>query len=238
MLMLMIIAGGVLYVILDDKYFCMQPSRTQLGPHQQHLNVNGLKIEDAEPNPQTEEEEQLFTRRLQHSEKDSNRDLLKNLANVGRNVPRRTISSRKGSNLLKNNIMGDRSCYAPSSFHKSEIGENSERYSQRSNSNVLFHIHSNVPTSNSHRNSLGQDKTTRATQHMARKLHHMPYSDPMSPTSNEMRGNSTVIAVESLDESNVSPQPKRPSGTGQAGRPPLPATSSRPMNPSINRGRS
>ena len=32
MLMLMIIAGGVLYVTLDDKYFCIQPSRTQLGP--------------------------------------------------------------------------------------------------------------------------------------------------------------------------------------------------------------
>ena len=32
MLMLMIIAGGGLYVCLDDKHFCMQPSRTQLGP--------------------------------------------------------------------------------------------------------------------------------------------------------------------------------------------------------------
>lgn len=32
MLMLMMIAGGVLYVTLDDKYFCMQPNVTQLGP--------------------------------------------------------------------------------------------------------------------------------------------------------------------------------------------------------------
>ena len=51
MLMLMIISGGVLYVILDDKYFCMQPNRTQLGAHEQHLNGNGLRVEDAEPNP-------------------------------------------------------------------------------------------------------------------------------------------------------------------------------------------
>merc|ERR1712226_611531 len=137
----------------------MEPSRTQLGAHEQSLNVNGLRVEEADPNHMTEEEEQLFSRRIQHSEKEQNRELLKNLANVGKSVPRRTISSRKGSNLLKNNIMGERSCYAPSSYHKSEIDQNSERYSQRSMSNATFR--NNLPNSNSHRNSLGQDKTTR-----------------------------------------------------------------------------
>ena len=51
MLMLMIIFGGILYAILDDKYFFTQPSRTQLGAHEQHLNGSGLRVEDAEPNP-------------------------------------------------------------------------------------------------------------------------------------------------------------------------------------------
>ena len=154
MLMLMMIAGGLLYVTLDDKYFCIQPSRAQLGPQQEHLkDMNDFRIEDAEPrNPQTEEEESLFSRTLQHSEKDVNRDLIKNLENIKSTVPRRTIMNSTGSNMFKNNIMGERSCYAPSFASKSEIGENSERYSQRSNS-LRFGDVRDFNNRTSHRNS-------------------------------------------------------------------------------------
>ena len=64
MIMLMIIFGGTLYAIIDDKHCCMEPNRTQLGAHEQYLNGSGLRVEDAEPNPQTEEEEQLFARQI------------------------------------------------------------------------------------------------------------------------------------------------------------------------------
>lgn len=74
--------------------------------------MDDFRIEDA--NPQTEEEESLFSRKLQHSEKDTNRDLIKNLENIKSIVPRRTITSRTGTSMFKNNIMGDRSCYVPS----------------------------------------------------------------------------------------------------------------------------
>ena len=43
------IAGGILYVVLDDKYFCIQPSRSQLGPQQEY--TNDFIIDNAEPKP-------------------------------------------------------------------------------------------------------------------------------------------------------------------------------------------
>lgn len=127
-------------------------------------------IEDALPelwNPHTEEEESLFSgSKIQHSEKERNRDLISSFENMKPTVPRRILTKN-----ARNNIMGERSCYAPSQASKSEIGEFSERYSQRSTSGMFFE--QGRATLKSRRETLGyQEKATRATQHFQKQMSH------------------------------------------------------------------
>ena len=76
-------------------------------------------------------------------------------------VPRRIFMKHQ-----RNNIMGERSCYAPSFASKSEIGENSERYSQRSMStSVMFFDQHGRTSLRSRRETLGyNEKSIRVTQ--------------------------------------------------------------------------
>lgn len=137
--MVCIIVGGILVMVLDDKYFCLKDQQAE----KEDLNINDpsnkkpsfnktpresfdTKITVTKTNiNQTEEHELLCENRTQFTQKDSNTDLLIRLQtiNSGSDIGgivhqksnerrRSTVNSINKSNLKKNNIKGNGSVYA------------------------------------------------------------------------------------------------------------------------------
>ena len=92
LVVIMSIIGGILFLVLDDKYFCLKNQRAELADVSLHDSNNSIvgnsrlppitsfkNVEDTKVN-WTEEEELLNKKKVQYTEKDDNRDLLMRMA--------------------------------------------------------------------------------------------------------------------------------------------------------------
>ena len=88
----MSIIGGILFLVLDDKYFCLKNQRAELADVSLHDSTNSIvgnsrlppftsvkNVDNSKAN-WTEEEELLNKKKTQYTSKDENKDLLMRMA--------------------------------------------------------------------------------------------------------------------------------------------------------------